>query len=112
MRPGELRQGADRGRLPAQGLGLVPVRLQALPAQAGGVSGDRGRGRLRGLSRRRHALSPAPILFKKYLFAGLLIWVPIAVTFWVIQMVVGMLDQTINFLPEHLRPVNTLGFHI
>lgn len=49
---------------------------------------------------------------KKYLFAGLLIWVPIAVTFWVIQMVIGMLDQTLNFLPEHLRPINRFGFHI
>ena len=57
-------------------------------------------------------MSKVVILFKKYLFAGLLIWVPIAVTFWVIQMVVGMLDQTINFLPPHLRPVHTIGFHI
>jgi uncharacterized membrane protein len=57
-------------------------------------------------------LNPTAIVFKKYLFAGLLIWVPIAVTFWVIQMVIGMLDQTINFLPYHLRPVNTIGFHI
>ena len=64
------------------------------------------------MSRRWHPLSAGRILFKKYLFAGLLIWVPIAVTFWVIQMVVGMLDQTINFLPENLRPVNTIGFHI
>lgn len=60
----------------------------------------------------RYALSPSRILFKKYFLAGLLIWVPVAVTFWVIQMVVGMMDQTINFLPEHLRPINTIGFHI
>ena len=64
------------------------------------------------MPRRGYPLSKVVILFKKYLFAGLLIWVPIAVTFWVIQMVVGMLDQTINFLPPHLRPVHTIGFHI
>ena len=52
------------------------------------------------------------VVLKKYLFAGLLIWVPIAVTFWVIQMVIGMMDQTLNFLPEHLRPINRFGFHI
>jgi uncharacterized membrane protein len=52
------------------------------------------------------------VVVKKYLFAGLLIWVPIAVTFWVIQMVIGMMDQTLNFLPEHLRPINRFGFHI
>lgn len=51
-------------------------------------------------------------MFKKYLFAGLLIWVPIAVTFWVIQMVIGMLDKTLLFFPEHLRPINSVGFHI
>lgn len=51
-------------------------------------------------------------LFKKYIFAGLLIWVPIAVTFWVIQMVIGMLDKTLLFFPEHLRPINSVGFHI
>lgn len=51
-------------------------------------------------------------MFKKYLFAGLLIWVPIAVTFWVIQMVIGMLDKTLLFFPEHLRPINAVGFHI
>ena len=51
-------------------------------------------------------------MFKKYIFAGLLIWVPIAVTFWVIQMVIGMLDQTLMFFPEHLRPINSVGFHI
>lgn len=51
-------------------------------------------------------------MFKKYLFAGLLIWVPIAVTFWVIQMVIGMLDKTLLFFPENLRPINSIGFHI
>lgn len=52
------------------------------------------------------------IVFKKYIFAGLLIWVPIAVTFWVIQMVIGMLDKTLYFFPEYLRPINSIGFHI
>ena len=51
-------------------------------------------------------------LFKKYVFAGLLVWVPVAVTFWVIQMVIGMLDQTLLLFPEHLRPINSVGFHI
>ena len=51
-------------------------------------------------------------MFKKYIFAGLLVWVPIAVTFWVIQMVIGMLDKTLLFFPEHLRPINAVGFNI
>ena len=53
-----------------------------------------------------------PTLFKKYFLTGLVIWVPVAVTFWVLQIVIGTLDQSIWLIPEHLRPHNTLGFNI
>lgn len=51
-------------------------------------------------------------LFKKYFLTGLLIWTPLAISFWVLQMVVGTLDQSLLLLPEHLRPRNALGFNI
>ena len=51
-------------------------------------------------------------MFKKYFLTGLVIWVPVAVTFWVLQIVIGTLDQSIWLIPEHLRPHNTLGFNI
>ncbi|WP_255992327.1 DUF502 domain-containing protein [Chitinolyticbacter albus] len=42
--------------------------------------------------------------FKRYLLTGLLIWVPLAITIWVIQLVVGTMDQIGAILPEQLRP--------
>jgi len=51
-------------------------------------------------------------LFKKYFLTGLLIWVPLGITFWLLQLVVGTLDQSLLLLPEHLRPHRSLGFNI
>lgn len=50
-------------------------------------------------------------MFKRYLFTGLLIWVPLAITVWVLNLIIGTLDQTLNFLPEQWQPERTLGFH-
>ena len=49
---------------------------------------------------------------KKHLLTGLLVWVPLAVTLWVLQMVVGLMDQTLLLLPYGLQPENLLGFYI
>ncbi len=49
---------------------------------------------------------------KRYLIAGLLVWVPLGVTVMVIKLLVGMMDQTLLLLPEPYRPDNLLGFHI
>ena len=51
-------------------------------------------------------------MFKKYLLTGLLIWVPIVVTVWVLSLVVGTMDQTLTLLPEDWQPDNLIGFHI
>lgn len=50
--------------------------------------------------------------FKRYLIAGLLLWVPIAITAWVIVSLIGFLDQTLLLLPEAWRPKLWLGFDI
>ncbi len=47
---------------------------------------------------------------KKYFITGLLIWVPLAITVWVLKFVVGTMDQSLLFLPAALRPENRLGF--
>ena len=44
--------------------------------------------------------------------AGLLVWVPLGITIYVILWLVGTLDQTLLLLPEHLRPEALFGFHI
>jgi len=49
---------------------------------------------------------------KRYLFAGLLIWVPLGVTAMVINFLVGLMDQTLLLLPEQVRPDVLFGFHI
>ena len=49
---------------------------------------------------------------KRYLIAGLLVWVPLGVTVMVINFLVGVMDKTLLWLPEHYRPDNLLGFHV
>jgi uncharacterized membrane protein len=49
---------------------------------------------------------------KRYLMAGLLVWVPLGITAYVILWLVGTLDQTLLLLPEQLRPEALFGFRI
>jgi uncharacterized membrane protein len=49
---------------------------------------------------------------KKYLITGLLIWVPLVITVWVLSFLVGTLDQTLLLLPEDWQPRTWLGFNI
>ncbi len=43
-------------------------------------------------------------LIRKYLLAGLLVWAPIGITFWVLHFLVTTLDSTSHLLPDTLRP--------
>ncbi|ATE59045.1 DUF502 domain-containing protein [Thauera sinica] len=49
---------------------------------------------------------------KKYLITGLLIWIPLAITFMVLAWIVGTLDQIILLLPRDLHPREIFGFNI
>ncbi len=49
---------------------------------------------------------------KKYLITGLLIWIPLVITIWVLKLVVDALDQTLLLLPPALRTESWLGVHI
>ncbi len=49
---------------------------------------------------------------RKWLFAGLLVIVPLAITIWVLQWIVSTLDQTLQILPAAWHPDRLLGFHI
>ena len=49
---------------------------------------------------------------KRYLIAGLLVWVPLGVTAMVINFGVGLMDKTLLWLPERYQPDNLLGFHV
>lgn len=50
--------------------------------------------------------------FRKWLLAGLLVLVPLIITLWVLNWVIGTLDQTLGILPSAWHPDNLLGFHI
>lgn len=50
--------------------------------------------------------------FRKWLLAGLLVLVPLIITLWVLDWVVGTLDQTLRILPEAWQPERWLGMHI
>jgi uncharacterized membrane protein len=58
--------------------------------------------------RKRH---PARAL-RNYLIAGLLIWVPVMVTVWVVRFVSGVLDQSIVLLPPSWRPEAVFGQYV
>ncbi len=49
---------------------------------------------------------------KKYFITGLLIWVPLAITVWVLHLIVSTMDQSLLLLPTALRTENWLGVHI
>lgn len=49
---------------------------------------------------------------RKYLITGLLIWIPLVITLWVLKLIVDTLDQSLLLLPESLRTENWLGVHI
>jgi uncharacterized membrane protein len=55
---------------------------------------------------------PKSTLFKRYLIAGLLIWVPVMITIWVLSLLVGIMDHTLLLLPPEWRTEGWLGVHI
>jgi uncharacterized membrane protein len=49
---------------------------------------------------------------RRYLIAGLLVWVPLGITLWVLHFLLTSLDQILLVLPEAARPRAILGFDI
>ncbi|PLX62561.1 DUF502 domain-containing protein [Sedimenticola selenatireducens] len=49
---------------------------------------------------------------RRYLVAGLLVWVPLGITLLVVRLLVRWLDGSLLLLPEAYRPENLLGFSI
>ena len=49
---------------------------------------------------------------KRYLIAGLLVWVPLGITIWVLHFLVSTLDQTLLLFPQAAQPDRLLGFHL
>jgi len=49
---------------------------------------------------------------RRWLLAGLLVLVPLGITFWVLEWIIATLDQTLLFLPGLWHPDKLIGFHI
>jgi uncharacterized membrane protein len=49
---------------------------------------------------------------KKYFITGLLIWIPLIITLWVLKIIFDFLDGSLLLLPEAFRTENWLGVHI
>jgi uncharacterized membrane protein len=49
-------------------------------------------------------------MLKRYIVTGLLVWVPLALTIWVLHLIVTSMDQTLLLLPQPWRPEQWLGF--
>lgn len=57
---------------------------------------------------RRHPLKT----FRNYLIGGLLVWIPIMVTVWVLRFVARILDQSLVLLPHAWRPETLVGTYV
>lgn len=49
-------------------------------------------------------------MIRKYFITGLLVLVPLAITLWVLNLIVGTLDQSLLLMPEKWRPESLFGF--
>lgn len=49
---------------------------------------------------------------KRYFITGLLIWVPLGITLWVLDLLIGSMDQTLQLLPYSWQPDHWIGIHI
>jgi uncharacterized membrane protein len=52
------------------------------------------------------------ICVKKFLLTGLLVWIPVGITLWVLDLTISTMDQTLLLLPADWQPDKLLGVHI
>lgn len=52
------------------------------------------------------------VALRRYLVAGLLIWVPLGVTLLIVAFLVDLIDKTLLLLPARIQPEYLLGFRI
>jgi uncharacterized membrane protein len=55
---------------------------------------------------------PSKNPIRRYFITGLLVWVPLVITVWVLSLLVSTMDQTLLLLPPQLRPEHWLGYYI
>lgn len=51
-------------------------------------------------------------VIRRYLFAGLLVWIPVWTTFFVLNFLIDIFDGILNLLPAQYQPQQLFGFSI
>jgi uncharacterized membrane protein len=49
---------------------------------------------------------------RRWFVAGLLVWIPLGITLWVLKLLVDLMDQSLLLLPEAYRSEGMFGFHV
>lgn len=49
---------------------------------------------------------------RRYLVAGLLVWIPLGVTIFILKVLIGLMDKTLLLIPQQYRPEEWLGFSV
>jgi len=49
---------------------------------------------------------------RRYLVAGLLVWIPLGVTIFILRVLIGLMDRTLLLIPQQYRPEEWLGLTI
>jgi uncharacterized membrane protein len=49
---------------------------------------------------------------RRYFVAGLLVWIPLGITLWVLKLLVDLMDQSLLLLPQNMRTEALFGFHV
>ena len=52
------------------------------------------------------------ITLRRYFVAGLLVWIPVGITFWVLKILVELMDESLLLLPQAYRSEALFGFHV
>src|SRR5580700_4905121 len=56
--------------------------------------------------------TPRKRSLRRYLVAGVLVWLPILATIWVVSFMLQLMDRTLLLLPPAYRPEALVGFHL
>ena len=49
---------------------------------------------------------------RRYLLTGLVIWIPMGVTIFVLQLFIGFMDKLVTLFPRAWQPIELIGFNI
>jgi uncharacterized membrane protein len=52
------------------------------------------------------------VTLRRYFVAGLLVWIPLGITLWVLKLLVDIMDQSLLLVPENYHSDKLFGFHM